>query len=324
MPPASPADHPELRLDAVEIVVCVPTFHRPDQLALTLDSLVAQDVASPFAVVVAENDARARRGAQVAERYFVERKLLGLCVVEPRQGNCHAINAAFAAALDRCPRARFVLMIDDDEIATPHWLRFMVSAAERTGAGVVGGPVHPRLAPGARPSLARHPAFAPGHTRSGPVPLIYGSGNCLITRETFAQLGLPAFDLRYNFLGGGDLDFFTRARRAGIAFHWEAQARITETVPLTRTTPRWLVARALRIGAINYSIDRKHAPGLSGALTVSAKSAAVLAMAVPRAIRLIVQTREPLVAMHPLLVAAGRFLAAIGIEPQQYRARVAP
>ena len=60
----------------------------------------------------------------------------------------------------------------------------------------------------------RHPAFRPAYDASGPVPVIYGCGNCLITRSVFATLGEPAFDLRFNFLGGGDIDFFARCRRS--------------------------------------------------------------------------------------------------------------
>ena len=34
---------------------------------------------------------------------------------------------------------------------------------------------------------------------------------------------------------------------------------------------------------------------------------------------LLARSREPLIAMHPLLVALGRLGAAVGREPQQYR-----
>ena len=66
-------------------------------------------------------------------------------MVEPRQGNCHAINAAFETALATFPAATNFLMIDDDEIASPDWLERMVRAAEATGADVVGGPVLPKF-----------------------------------------------------------------------------------------------------------------------------------------------------------------------------------
>lgn len=305
---------------AIDIVVCVPTFRRPDWLAQTLDSLVAQTCRRPFAVVVVENDAGERRGAAVAQAYFASGRLRGRALVEPAQGNCHAINSAFGTALAAYPAARFFLMIDDDEWAEPDWLETMVATAECTGAGVVGGPVMPRIARGGPPALACHPAFRPAFDTSGPVPVIYGSGNCLIARSTFERLGLPAFDVAYNFLGGGDTDFFVRVRRAGIPFHWAQEAVVSETVPLARTTVRWLAARGLRIGAINHRIERKHAQGGTGRLAIAVKSFGILGLSVIHGLRLLAQTRQPAVALHPLAVAVGRCLATIGIEPQPYRA----
>ena len=308
---------------AIEIVVCVPTFRRPDQLARTLDSLVAQSCRRPFAVVVVENDAAGDEGRAVAQDFFTSGRLRGLALVEHRQGNCHAINAAFGTALATYPEARFFLMIDDDEWAEPGWLDAMVATAERTGAGVVGGPVMPQIAAGADPALARHPAFAPAYDASGPVPLIYGSGNCLIARAVFERLGLPAFDTAYNFLGGGDTDFFDRARRAGFRFHWAAEAVIRETVPFDRTRLGWLVARALRVGAINLRIERKRAAGPAARVRIAAKSLSVLAMAPIHGLRLLAASRKPVLALHPLLVALGWCLAGFGIEPQPYRAKSA-
>ena len=39
----------------------------------------------------------------VAAEFLASGRLPGLCVVEPRQGNCHAINAAFETALATFP-----------------------------------------------------------------------------------------------------------------------------------------------------------------------------------------------------------------------------
>ncbi|WP_164051005.1 glycosyltransferase, partial [Serratia marcescens] len=83
-------------------------------------------------------------------------ELAGLCVVEPAQGNVHAINAGFATALDAFPGAEYVLMIDDDEVASPGWLDAMIAAAERENVDIVGGPVVPRFADGAPSLMAGH------------------------------------------------------------------------------------------------------------------------------------------------------------------------
>lgn len=304
----------------VRIVVCVPSFRRPQHLRKTLQSLAAQSAGRRFAVVVVDNDATKCEAVPVATEFLLSGKLSGLCAVEPRQGNCHAINAAFETARETFPSAEHFLMIDDDEVASPGWLEAMVHAAETSGADIVGGPVFPQFDDAQKRGLRHHPAFAPAYESSGPVPVIYGSGNCLIRRSVFEHLPEPAFDLRFNLLGGGDTDFFWRGMKAGLKFHWAAEAVIDETVPPGRTSLRWLVLRGLRIGAINYHVQRKVAPNRWSRAVLTLKMLAALPMSLPRAMRLALSEHKAVIAMHPLTVAIGSALASIGIEPQPYKA----
>ncbi len=306
----------EPRARAPEAVVCVPTFRRPAMLARTLRSLAEQRTSVSFAVVVTDNDAARREGFSAAQPFFTDGTLRGQVVIEPQQGNVHAINRAFSTALERYPQADYFLMIDDDEIAAPDWLEAMVATARRTQCDIVGAPVLPLFEDGQE---RRHPVFWPAYWASGPVPMIYGSGNCLITRRAFERLG-ALFDPRFNFLGGGDTEFFTRAKHAGLRFFWTQEAVVREIVGPERTTSRWIVKRGLRIGAINYRIDCLRAR--SAARTpVLAKNAAVVLLAAYRSLRLAIRRASLLETLHPLIVACGRWLAALGIYPEQYRAK---
>lgn len=297
-------------------VIVVPTFRRPQMLRATLASIAAQHVDFPFAVLVVENDAQGLAGQDAAFDVFARERLSGVTIVAERPGNVEAINAGFVAALERFPRTDLFLMIDDDEIASPTWLARMVAAANSSGAGIVGGPVNPVFEAQVGSGMQSHPVFWPISAPTGPLPMIYGSGNCLIRRSVFERLGLPAFDIAFNFLGGGDTDFFTRARNAGVAFYWQADALITETVPMERTQRKWVFKRGLRIGAINRRIDRKG----RGASAVLAKDAAILAVSPLRFLRELVRSRSVLRALHPVNVALGRLLSIGGIETSQYRA----
>src|SRR5688572_4843216 len=111
---------------SVGIVVCIPSFRRPQGLRLTLESLAAQRTDRRFAVVIVENDAAGCGSVPVAAEFLRAGSFPGLCVIEPKQGNCHAINAAFETAMATFPAANHFLMIDDDEIASPDWLELMV------------------------------------------------------------------------------------------------------------------------------------------------------------------------------------------------------
>ena len=301
-------------------VVCLLTFRRPDLLRQTLFSLVSQVGAPPFAVVVVENDAAGRAGAAIASEFIAGGRLGGVCVVEPAPGNCRAANRAFVEARTRFPDAAYVLMLDDDEIADPHWLARMIAAAVAEDVDIVGGPVLPRFPAGASPALEAHPIYWPAYTRSGRVPMIYGSGNFLIRTRAYAKLANPDFHLRYNFLGGGDTEFFARCRRAGLTFYWAQDARIDEVVPPERLRPGWILRRGLRIGAINYHVEMSAAVSWLGRVRPKAKSAAIFPLAIFRSARLVLAGHSPLVAIHPVIIACGRVLAAFGVEPEQYRA----
>lgn len=310
---------------SVEAVICIPTFRRPDGVARTLQSLLTQKCDLRFAIVVVENDAENPVGAASARDLLAGSNVPSAVVVEPRQGNCHAINRAFSEARQQFPTADYFLMIDDDEIATPEWLARMVSTARRTGAGIVGGPVIRQFDVPVSQSVSQHPlyGFISGPTRQ--LPVIHGTGNCLIRRDVFSRMEPALFDVAFNFLGGGDMDFFARCRAAGFSFWWCEEAIIYETVAAERTTSRWLLRRSIRTGSINYVIDRKRINSPVGIAKLQAKNVASLGLSVFKAIGLLARTRRLLPATHPVLVSIGRVTASLGFLPVPYKAtEIAP
>ena len=306
---------------APAVVVCIPTMRRPDHLALTLRSLAAQDFARPFACLVADNDPAGRAGAARAEAMMREGVVAGAAVVVARPGHSSACNGVFAAARALFPDTPLVAMIDDDELAEPDWLRRIVDAQERSGADLVGGPVLPRFERPDAGRFAGHPVFTPYYTASGPVPFLYGSGNFAMRAQVLDRLGQPYLDPAFDFVGGGDFDFFKRARDAGFTAYFEAEARAVETVPAGRTSLRWVVARSLRYGAINYMIERKNARRPLDRLRIPAKSLALLGLGPLRSLSRLASSGDLLASTHPLLEALGRVTAQAGFRPEQYRPR---
>ena len=302
---------------SVEAVVCIPTFRRPVWLARTLASLVDQVTVFPFAIVVVDNDAANPAGARYAREFLATTDRPFLVLTEEQQGNCYAINRAFGEAMAAFPEAEFLLMIDDDEMALPGWLAAMVGTARRESADIVGGPVVREFEVPVSDAVTQHLLFGSieGSTRA--VDQIHGSGNCLIHRRVFAGLASPLFDLRFNFLGGGDMEFFTRCRKAGFKTWWCAEAVIREFVPEERVSARFLMTRSLRTGSINYVIDRIHSTSATRVLTKNALSIGAGGL---RSIALFLRTRRLLPASHPLLVSLGRTLASLGFLPTPYQA----
>lgn len=312
---ASPAE----ALRGVESVVCVPTFKRPDLLENTLRSLAAQQGGHDVAIIVVENEGVTRAGAERASALLAAGLFKGYVIVEPRQGNCKAYNAAWRCALTRFPALKQVLGIDDDEEALPHWLDAFLKAAATAPAELFGGSVAPVFEDQSRAWLSAHPVFQSHYAVTGPVPILYSSANYLIRREVLERLGFPFLDESFDFTGGGDSDFFRRSREAGFRFWWVQEAAMRETMPRRRTEFSWIAARGLRNGAISATIERRLDPSPKGRLKVLAKSFALLAASPLRGLLLGLKTRSATIGLYHAKVALGRLMSEFGLGHEQYR-----
>ncbi len=313
------AESPATALAGVRAVVCVPTYKRPDLLALTLGSLARQTGAPPFAVVVVDNDGQGREGSALAARLLGEGAFRGAVLVQPRQGNCKAYNAAWSHVRRALPHAPFICGIDDDEEAAEGWLAALVDAAERSGADIVGGPVRPVFQRPGLDHLRLHPIFRSHYDGDGPVPQLYSSANYLIRASVLDVMGQPYLDEAFDYKGGGDTDFFTRARARGVCFHWAERALMTETMPERRTEFSWINARALRNGMISALIAHKADPSPAGRARTILKSLALLAASPFRGLADLARTGSPLIALYHAQVALGRLGAEFGLNIEQYR-----
>lgn len=311
---------PGLDPAAVEAVVIMPTFRRPDHALSTLQSIAAQRTARRFAVVVMENDAERLEGAMALGPLFEGGELRGLLIVVHERGNCRAYNAGFEVALRRFPRFRHLAVIDDDEVAGPEWLENLCCTAERLGADMVGAPQVPVFAAPDLPATAAHPVFRPHYDATGPVPMLFSSGNLLLSRRVLEAMGPPHLELKFNFLGGGDSDFLSRAEAKGFRAAWCAEAPVFETVPARRLEMDWIRARSLRNGVISTLVEKRRRAGTSLAnLRVLAKSLALFAASPLRGLMAWARTGSPMDGTYPFYVASGRLLAEFGYAREQYR-----
>jgi len=122
------------------VVVC--TRERPDGLARTLDSVLAQRYPR-FRVLVVDNapvsDGTVRVVAEAAARADAAGRGSVDYVREPRPGLSHARNRALRAAA-----GEIIAWLDDDEIADPHWLAEVARAfADHPHADAVTGAIVP-------------------------------------------------------------------------------------------------------------------------------------------------------------------------------------
>jgi len=202
----------DLKPDRSRVVVTLPTFRRPDHLVTTLDSLQTQGVGEETAVVIMDNDVEGLQGAHAAVDWLASSRLKGIVIVAHQRGNCHAYNAGWQTALTEFPRLTHIAVIDDDEIAGPEWLSGLMKTALKTGADLVGGPQFPVFADKSLNSWRKHPVFTPHYSETGLVPILYSSGNVLITRPVLDIMPRPFLDPAFNFIGGGDSDFLPQGQ----------------------------------------------------------------------------------------------------------------
>lgn len=311
---------PGLAAESVEVVVTLPTFKRPQLLLETLASLQGQKTERHFAVIVMENEAKAREGAKAALPLFERGEMPGLVIIAHERGNCSAYNAGWQTATLYFPNFKHLLVIDDDEIAAPDWLERMCKAAETLRADIVGGPQVPVFADPSHARWADHPVFAPPYRQTGRVPALYSSGNLLVGRNVLIAMEPPFLDLRFNFMGGGDSDFLSRAAQRGFVLGWCAEAKVRETVPARRVEADWIRARSLRNGVISTLVEKKKRAGtpFAGA-KVLLKSLALLAASPLRGAVRLARTGSLTTGLYPIYVALGRVLAEFGYANEQYR-----
>ncbi|RST87076.1 glycosyltransferase [Aquibium carbonis] len=314
------ARSPGLRFDEVEIAVTLPTYKRPEQVLATLQSVIGQRTSRPFAVVVMENDAEWHAGADAVAPLFENGTAQGVLLIAHDRGNCCAYNAGWATALAEFPKLGFVLVIDDDEIAGPNWLETMCATAESLGADILGGPQVPVFHEPGHEHWAEHPVFAPPYRETGLVPALYSSGNLLVARRVLDAMPRPFLDLSFNFTGGGDSDFLSRAAARGFILGWCADAPVMETVPARRLEPDWIRSRSLREGVLSTWVEkRKRGGSLAARCRVAAKSLALLAASPVRGVIRFARTGSLSVGLYPFYVALGRVLAEFGYANEQYR-----
>jgi glycosyltransferase involved in cell wall biosynthesis/GT2 family glycosyltransferase len=227
---------PARRRHAMPLVsVCLTHHNRPQFLAAALESIRRQDY--PRVEVVLVDDGSDRPDAIAAldalEREFRARRWT--LVRQPNRYLGAARNAAVAAA-----RGRYVLFMDDDNLALPHEISTFVRAAQRTGADILtcslrvfqsDSPAPGRLRGHVWPFLGG--AMGPGLRRN-----VFGDANAFFRRDVFARIGGFTEDVG---VGCEDWEIFARAVLRGLRLEV-----VPEPLVMYRQSPRGMLSSTSR------------------------------------------------------------------------------
>lgn len=301
------------------IIICVATCNRPQGLRRTLASLEGLETRHALEVLVADNDAGRQEGMAVVELLASQGyrwPIKAFAVAE--RGIPLVRNALVAEALAR-PKVTHIAMLDDDEAASPGWIDAMIDAAQRWDADVVGGSVMRQLDNEVAPWAARHPLLQPKKRGgSGVVDLVDSTANVLMRTRALRAIGDRPFDERMALTGGSDKQLFTRMRRAGMRFAWAEEAVVTELIPASRVTAKWLLMRGYRLGMTDMMVERSHKGRLRTLVTEAPRIAAGFVVGTLGAAATLDRGKR-VVRLGKLYRAAGKIAGIAGLQYEEYR-----
>jgi glycosyltransferase involved in cell wall biosynthesis len=253
------------------VVVGVPTYRRPGELATLLPLLLAQVDDLPdrrVEVLVVDNDPEGSARAVVetsadARVHYAHQPVPGIAAVRNR------ILDVARAELD----ADLVAMIDDDERPEPRWLAALVDTQERTGAALVAGRVVPEFTGALDPWVAAGRFHTRRNLSTGAPITVAAAGNLLLDARQLEALG-QRFDERVGLAGGEDTLFSRELHAKGAAMVWCAESVAVDRVLPERMTRRWVLARAMSHGDAWVRVGLRLAPGPAGRTAFRVRSVA--------------------------------------------------
>lgn len=239
------------------VVVGVLTYRRPDSLARLLPELVAQvdrlerGSACAARVLVVDNDPSG------SARSLVE-------ALQPRVRYAHeptpGIAVARARAVLEAHDADVLVFIDDDEEPRPGWLVQMVGTWRSHGrpAGVAGRvlPVYPGEMD---PWVAAGGFFTRRSYPTGTRVPAASSANLLLDLALLRRLDLT-FDSRLGLRGGEDTLLTRTLTARGHDLIWCNEAEVTNVIPPSRMSRRWVLRRAYSHGVVASRVELALSP----------------------------------------------------------------
>jgi succinoglycan biosynthesis protein ExoM len=246
------------------IAICICTCDRVDSLQSLLSLLSGMELGSVdagelfFVVVDNRPDGRAqavcdqsRAGLPCALHFAEERE----------RGISFARNRAISTALSN--GADFIAFIDDDDLPRPDWLAHLVDRQRRTGADLVFGTWQLPDNLAIPRSLRKVRLFKPlslDRLNQWGFPPWAGTGNVLISRRVIDKLGQaePIFRPEFALTGGGDTDFFIRARVAGFSVAVARNSVVVVNLGTAGLTLRGALLRTFRLGSTSMHLCRAH------------------------------------------------------------------
>ena len=234
------------------IAICIATYKRPILLQNCLNAISKLGIPKRHRlfVLVVDND-HEQSGRNTVGNMEISNLYKIFYYVENSRGIASARNRLLKEAMN--VKADFIAFIDDDEFPKHDWLLKLFDALSKNSADVATGPVIALTEEGQVISTTE------GKYKTGVIPRKVSTNNVLFKSKLVSQDGLE-FDLRLNFCGGEDFDFFEKSLNNGNAHIWDDEAIVFETIVKERSTTKYLFYRHFT-GGINNVVQYKFSNG---------------------------------------------------------------
>jgi succinoglycan biosynthesis protein ExoM len=228
----------------VSVEIGIPTYKRPAELRLLLESLAGLSIPDPVnvAIIVVDNDEE-RSGESVVHEFQTRGRFPISYLSEERTGVVHVRNRLLDAST-----ADFLAMIDDDQYAASSWLAELLWTIEAKEADAVIGDVEPIFPRGSPRWLVENYGYQPVVDQAR---VNNGSTNNVLFRRSRLLTQQLRFDPQFNFSGGEDTDFFFRLAEGGGRLYCSLKGKAYAPVDPTRMGLKWYALRNFRVGQTN-------------------------------------------------------------------------
>lgn len=261
------------------ITICMCTFRRESAFEALHSFAGLEDTGElPVEVLVIDNDETNALQARF-EEYAAGYALPMRYVHAPARNISIARNAALSHS-----RTRWLAFIDDDEVATPEWLKHL--AAARARADVAIGRCE-AVYGSDLPAWVSACDFHSNRIKGNPTNAY--TSNALIDRDFLVRHGIQ-FRIELGRTGGEDTIFFREIAEAGGRIIYCPEAVVYEDVPEGRANMQWVRRRMFRAGQTHGLLCREFdkkaysiLPVTSGAKVVF--SAFMAAATIPGSVR---------------------------------------
>jgi glycosyltransferase involved in cell wall biosynthesis len=238
---------------AMKLTVAIPTHNRASTLRQTLASIASLELSGMDAECIVVDNASTDATSSVVEEMLHAAPTAIRRVLEARRGSSFARNRAIDEA-----RGEFILFIDDDAVAEPHWALELIGQMERRGldaaCGMVlaqwGAPPPPWLGPRLYSKLAVHDPASSGNG-SWERPGNYFSANAGFRRTAFERFGRFREDLGVvgsNPMSGEDTELFMRIMARGGKMGFAPRAIVHHLIGPERLTRAYLRRKSFAYG----------------------------------------------------------------------------